>query len=275
MRVRRGPRPAEGLAGRWRSFRLPTLAALWEERVARAEQAHWGDPRLRQPLGASAEQDRRERKRQRRLKASGLPEGKTLGKRDEKLLPTPLRRRRPPLREGPFVERAENLLAFGLPGRGQTHFLAALGRAWIRRPRDPGLFTPTFKRGQPLLAAKQERRLESELKRLDRYRVGGRDDLGYVPQARAEREGWCTFLAERYERRSVLSSRNLGFSKGDPIFQDPMTTMAAIDRRVPHALIWEFNGESVRAQKAPGREKGAVAAPGLPNPNNPGEPMTR
>ena len=106
--------PAEGLAGRLRSFRLPTLAALWEERVARAEQEHWGYPRLRQPLCESAEQDRRERKRQRRLKASGLPEGKTLGKRDEKLLPTPLRRRRPPLREGPFVERAENLLAFGL-----------------------------------------------------------------------------------------------------------------------------------------------------------------
>ena len=64
-----------------------------------------------------------------------------------------------------------------------------------------------------------------------------------------------TFLAERYERRSVLISSNLVFSKWDQIFKDPMTTMAAIDRLVHHAMILEFNGESVRAQKAQGRQK--------------------
>ena len=39
-----------------------------------------------------------------------------------------------------------------------------------------------------------------------------------------------TFLAERYERRSVMPSSNLVFSKWDQIFKDPMTTMAAVDR---------------------------------------------
>jgi len=55
-----------------------------------------------------------------------------------------------------------------------------------------------------------------------------------------------TFSAERYERRSVLLSSNLVFSKWDQIFKDPMTTMAAIDRLVHHAIILEFNGESMR-----------------------------
>ena len=41
-----------------------------------------------------------------------------------------------------------------------------------------------------------------------------------------------TFLAERYERRSVMITSNLVFSKWDKIFKDPMTTMAAIDRLV-------------------------------------------
>jgi DNA replication protein DnaC len=76
------------------------------------------------------------------------------------------------------------------------------------------------------------------------------DDLGYVQQDRQEMEVLFTFLAERYERRSVLISSNLVFSKWDQIFKDPMTTMAAIDRLVHHAVILEFNGESVRAQKA-------------------------
>ncbi len=63
-----------------------------------------------------------------------------------------------------------------------------------------------------------------------------------------------TFLAERYERRSVMITSNLVFSKWDQIFKDPMTTMAAIDRLVHHSLILKFTGESVRAQKAQVRE---------------------
>ena len=252
----------DGLAGLLRSFRLPTMAAMWAESVARAERESWGYQRLLQHLCESEEQDRRERKMQRLLKASGLPDGKTLGNLDEKLLPTKIRRLLPTLLEGHFVERAENILAFGLPGRGKTHFLAALGRELILRHRYPVLFTPTFKLVQQLLVAKQALRLDSELKRLDRYPIIILDDLGYVQQDRQEMEVLFTFLAERYERRSVLISSNLVFSKWDQIFKDPMTTMAAIDRLVHHAMILEFNGESVRAQNAQGREKGQVNPPG-------------
>ena len=252
----------DGLAGLLRSFRQPTMAAMWAESVARAERENWGYKRLLQHLCESEEQDRRERKMQRLLKASGLPDGKTLGNLDEKLLPAKIRRLLPTLLEGHFVERAENILAFGLPGRGKTHFLAALGRELVLRHRYPVLFTPTFKLVQQLLVAKQQLRLDSELKRLDRYPVIILDDLGYVQQDRQEMEVLFTFLAERYERRSVLISSNLVFSKWDQIFKDPMTTMAAIDRLVHHALILEFNGESVRAQKAQGREKGQISPPG-------------
>jgi DNA replication protein DnaC len=248
----------DGLAGLLRSFRLPTMAAMWAESVVRAERESWGYQRLLQHLCESEEQDRRERKMQRLLKASGLPDGKTLGNLDEKLLPTKIRRLLPTLLEGHFVERAENILAFGLPGRGKTHFLAAVGRELILRHRYSVLFTPTFKLVQQLLVAKQQLRLDSELKRLDRYPVIILDDLGYVQQDRQEMEVLFTFLAERYERRSVLISSNLVFSKWDQIFKDPMTTMAAIDRLVHHALILEFTGESVRAQKAQGRDKGQV-----------------
>ena len=59
-----------------------------------------------------------------------------------------------------------------------------------------------------------------------------------------------TFLAERYERRSVVITSNLVFSQWDRIFKDPMTTAAAIDRLVHHAVIVEMTGESVRADEA-------------------------
>jgi DNA replication protein DnaC len=159
------------------------------------------------------------------------------------------------------VDRAENILAFGLPGRGKSHFLAAVARELILRHRYPVLFTSTFKLVQQLLVAKKNLRLEAELKRLDRYLVVVLDDIGYVQQDREEMEVLFTFLAERYERRSVMVSTNLVFSKWDQIFKDPMTTMAAIDRLVHHAIILEFTGESIREQKAKAKDKGGQDEP--------------
>ena len=73
------------------------------------------------------------------------------------------------------------------------------------------------------------------------------DDIGYVQQDREEMEVLFIVLAERYERRSVMVSTNLVFSKWDRSSKIPSTTMAAIDRLVHHALILEFDGESIRA----------------------------
>jgi DNA replication protein DnaC len=62
-----------------------------------------------------------------------------------------------------------------------------------------------------------------------------------------------TLLAERYERRSVVITSNLVFSQWDRIFKDPMTTAAAIDRIVHHAVILELTGPSYRAEAAKAR----------------------
>ena len=57
-------------------------------------------------------------------------------------------------------------------------------------------------------------------------------------------------LTECCERRSVATASNLVFSTWDQIFQDPMTTAAAIDRVVHHSVILELNVKSSRAQAA-------------------------
>ena len=90
------------------------------------------------------------------------------------------------------------------------------------------------------------------MRRLDRFQVIILDDLGYVQQSREEMEVLFTFLAERYERRSVVITSNLVFSEWDQIFKDPLTTAAAIDRVVHHSIIIEFGREmkSVRAEQA-------------------------
>ena len=239
-----------------KAFRLPTMAEIYAQAVEQAEQQGWGYRKFLQHLCEAEAQDRAERKLERLLKQSELPSGKTLGSLEEAKIPAKVRRVLPTLLEGGFVGRAENVIALGLPGRGKTHFLAALGRELILRHKYAVLFTPTFKLVQQLLAAKRDLRLEELLHKLDHFDAVILDDLGYVKQDREEMEVLFTFLAERYERRSVMLSSNLVFSKWDQIFKDPMTTMAAVDRLVHHAIILEFTGETLRGLRDREREKG-------------------
>ncbi len=243
---------ADALEMMFREFRLPTMASRFAEMIATAEAQNWGYRKLVLQLCEAEAADRRERKRERLLRESGLPGGKTLGNLQEGQLPAKVRRQMPTLLEGGFIDRAENVLVFGLPGRGKTHFLSALGRELILRQARAVYFTPTFKLVQQLLMAKKDLRLDALLRKLDRFDAIILDDLGYVQQSREEMEVLFTFLAERYERRSVLISSNLVFSKWDQIFKDPMTTMAAVDRLVHHAIILEFDGESMRVTKTKG-----------------------
>merc|ERR1711906_46394 len=61
------------------------------------------------------------------------PEGKTLAALDPKELSIALNRNLNQLLEGTFVDERQNILAFGLPGRGKTHYLCAIARRNLRR----------------------------------------------------------------------------------------------------------------------------------------------
>jgi DNA replication protein DnaC len=203
--------------------------------------------------------DRQVRKIERLRRQSKLPTEKTLANLDTKRLPEKVRRQLPALCDGGFVERAENVLAFGMPGRGKTHTLCAIGHELVNRGTSV-LWQPAYRLVQRLLVAKRDLELEEELRKLDRFEVVMLDDIGYVQQDREEMEVLFTFLAERYERRSVMITSNLLFSQWDKIFKDPMTTAAAIDRLVHHSVILELTGSSFRTETAKKRNRGAAAS---------------
>jgi DNA replication protein DnaC len=178
-----------------------------------------------------------------------LPREKTLEAFDRSRIKKTVDRQFSVLLEGDFLDRRENVLAFGNPGSGKTHLLCALGHELVRKGR-PVYFVPCALLVQRLLLAKAELWLEKELKRLDKFDALIIDDLGYVQQSRDEMEVLFTLLAHRYEHRSVLLTSNLVFSKWEKIFKDPMTTAAAIDRLVHHSIILELNLPSYRMEAA-------------------------
>lgn len=244
--------PEPSMAVLLRALRLPTFARLHQEIAQKAEQAGWSFAQYLRHLARLEVEERRRRRVARNLKLSGLPGEKTLATIRQQRLPASAAKRLPTLCEGAFVDRGDNVLIFGLPGRGKTHVACAIGHELVRRGRRV-LFVATYALVQRLLQAKRDLLLEKELSHLDRFDAVILDDIGYVQQDRDEMEVLFTFLAQRYERKSVVITSNLVFSEWDRIFKDPMTTAAAIDRLVHHATILEMTGQSVRAEEAAAR----------------------
>ncbi len=235
-----------------KTFKLPTVA---EELVTRFHQGGQDDalPHLLEVLELEA-QDRRERRTSRLRRASKLPPGKTFDTLEEKRFSRTLVRKWRELAKGDFLERAVNVLAFGLPGVGKSHVACALGHA-LTEAGHSVLFTPTYALVQHLQAAKRALELPRILRKLDRFELLILDDIGYTRQSAEDAEVLFTLMAERYERRSLMITSNLMFSKWDRIFQNEMTTAAAIDRLVHHSVVLEFDVESYRGETA--RKKAA------------------
>ena len=241
------PTPQEQIVKWCSEFRLPTIAAEVVPRFQASDhEAALGT--LLEVLELEAN-DRQQRRVDRLRRAAKLPAGKTWDTFDRTRLPIKLQQQLDELATGRFLDQAANVLAFGLPGTGKTHAMAALGYRLIEQGHSV-YFAPTYQLVQDLLAAKRDLDLPRALRKLDHFEVLILDDLGYLKHRADEAEVLFTLIAERYERRSLIVTSNRVFSQWEEIFQSPMATAAAIDRIVHHSVIAEFDVTSYRTAQA-------------------------
>jgi DNA replication protein DnaC len=123
----------DGVGVLLRALKLPGFLGHFQGVAEQAEREGWGFERYLHHLAEVELEERARRKIERLLRSSGLPPEKTLVTLELDRLPAPVRRQVPRLCEGGFLERAENVLAFGLPGRGKSHLLSALGHELVQR----------------------------------------------------------------------------------------------------------------------------------------------
>jgi DNA replication protein DnaC len=232
-----------------KELHLPTMRESFTPIADQARQESHSYERYLLDLATRECDERKQKRVERLLRDSRLPLEKNLSAFDLKRLPAKVVQQVRTLLTGEFADRCENILVFGAVGSGKTHLLAAIAQELVRQGRRV-FFSRCALLVQELLSAKQQFRLPRVLKKLASHDVVFVDDLGYVQQNREEMEVLFTFLAERYERGSVLMTSNLPFSKWEQIFRDPMTTAAAIDRLVHHSVIVELNLPSYRAEQA-------------------------
>jgi DNA replication protein DnaC len=241
-------------------LRLPAIKLMWADLAARADKEGWPAARY---LAALAEQEVTERGRrriERHLIDARLPVGKTLDAFDFEAVPTISKAQVVALAAGDgWLEKGGNCLLFGPPGSGKSHLGAAIGLALVENGWRV-LFTRTTDLVQKLQVARTELALESMISKLDKYHLIILDDLAYVRKDQAETSVLFELVSARYERRSLLITANQPFGEWGKVFPDPAMTVAAIDRLVHHATIFEMNVESYRRRAAMQRKHG----PGRP-----------
>ena len=266
-------------------LRLPTFKSAWPGLAERADAEGWPAARV---LGALAEQEIAERARrrfERHLAEAKLPPGKTLANFDFNVVPMVSKAHVNALVAGDrWLDQGANLILVGPPGVGKSHLGAAIGLALIENGFRV-LYARTTDLVQKLQVARRELMLEAAIRKLHKYHLLILDDIAYVRKDQAETSVLFELISSRYENRSLLVTANQPFGEWGSIFPEQAMTLAAIDRLVHRATIFELNVESYRRRSAvqTKRRRGRIASratpantrvklPGSPSSKNAQEP---
>ena len=144
-----------------------------------------------------------------------------------------------------FIERAQDFVFHGQTGRGKTHLAIAVGRAAVDAGKSVRFFT-TAGLVLQLAKAKREGCLDRHLADIDKSDLVILDEFGYMPIDPEGARLLFQVISNCYERRSLILTTNIEFSKWGMILGDEKLAAAAIDRIVHHGRLVEFGGESKR-----------------------------
>lgn len=148
-----------------------------------------------------------------------------------------------------FIAAAQDFVFHGQTGRGKTHLSIAIGLACAKA----GLEVRFFTAAELVLAltrANRENCLEAALKDIARAKLLIVDELGYVPLDQEGARLLFQVMSDCYEKRSLVITTNIEFSKWGLVFGDDKMAQALIDRITHHGRLIEFNGTSKRMENA-------------------------
>ncbi len=241
-------------------LRLPAIKHIWAG-VRRARRQ--GRLARRALPGRLAEHEIAERDRrriERHLAEARLPPGKTLDSFDFDAVPMVSKAQVMALAAGDaWLKRAPTSCCSARPAAARAIWRLRIGLALVENGWRV-LFTRTTDLVQRLQVARRELALEAPSPSSTAIDLLILDDLAYVTKDQAETSVLFELISARYERRSLLITANQPFGEWGKVFPDPAMTLAAVDRLVHHATIFEMNVESYRRRTALERKRGPAAA---------------
>lgn len=149
------------------------------------------------------------------------------------------------LRTLEFMQRQENLILYGRNGAGKSHMATALGVEACMQGKKVR-FYKTATLVNELTDAKSNGSLTRYLKKISKLDLLICDEWGYLPFDSEGSQLLFQVIADCYEKRSLIITTNIEFSKWNGIFYDDQLTAALIDRLVHHSHLIVFDRDSWR-----------------------------
>jgi len=149
-----------------------------------------------------------------------------------------------------FVGRKENLILYGPVGTGKSHLATAIGVEACNQGKRVRFFKTAALVNQ-LTDAKAQGELRRLLKQTEKTDLLICDEWGYIPFEKEGAQLLFQVISECYEKRSVIITTNLEFSRWNGIFYDEKMTAAIIDRLIHHSHLMVFTGPSYRLKNSP------------------------
>jgi len=184
-----------------------------------------------------------------RIKQAAFPVHKDLDTYDFSAMPSVNKPKILELARCEWIDQHLNAIFVGAPGTGKTHLAVSLGLAACRQGRRVRFYTAAGLVNR-LEEAQKQYQLDRMLGQLDRTDLLICDELGYLSFSRSGAELLFQVFADRYERKSLLLTSNLGFSDWGQVFQGERMTAALLDRLTHRCHIFEMNGESYRFRES-------------------------
>ena len=148
-----------------------------------------------------------------------------------------------------FVGRAAGLVFHGPTDRGKTHVAIALGIEATRQGM-PVRFFQTAALVLQLGKAKREGTLDRVIADIGKASLVVLDVFGYVPFDVDGARLLYQVISDSYERRSIVFTTNVEFSRWGTVFADDKLAAAIVDRVVHRGRLVEFGGPSHRLEES-------------------------
>jgi DNA replication protein DnaC len=202
---------------------------------------------------------REQTRRQRMLKKANFPVVKGFSGYNYAHITLPSTLNRDNLEDCGFIKDRQNLIMYGPAGTGKTHLAIALGvkacsLGWRVK------FETTANLAQKLTDAKHQGTFEQLMKELQKVDLLILDEWGYIPIGCEASELIYSVINDCYERRSIILTTTLEFSKWGYIFSGERLATAMLDRLVHHGQMITFTGHSYRMEHSLMRQNTYAAA---------------
>lgn len=244
--------PLDNIRKHLQTLKLRQIERILDDQLAIAEQQNASTAFVLERLLEIEAVSLIERRIERRIKESKLPERKLLADFDFAFQPDLDEKQIMDLATLGFVERKQWLILAGSSGTGKSHIAKALLLMGCQKSYRCRYVTATDML-RDLLSGLADDSLDEKLKAYVRPQVLLIDEIGFDRLEQESSRNASLFfkvIEGRYCKHSTILTTNINFTTLGKYLGDPVVTAAMVDRMVHHAVIINIDGPSYRMHES-------------------------